>query len=776
MRQPGSHTHQSAVRSALTRRQLLAALGGSALAVTGGAFSLPATLGRQIDASPPAAVPVSGPGTVAPSVADRAAALNYDVGQIFRFVADEIAYEPYNGALRGATGTLWARAGNSVDKSLLLAALLDEAMATYQFATGPLDDAAVASLLKASATDAERERERWAASIDAMLAGPQAAGGGSATPQPVTLTPDQQRLLQDQIAGVQALNAEAGTLLKDRATAIAEALDRASITLPPLPAPEVPPAEHDQHTWLQMADGPAWVDLDPTLPGAKQGAALTKAATVGPLPDTVHHKVRFSVMVEEVVSGQPAKREATAFEMTSADLVNVPICLSVMPRASFKGIANTITQAMTGKSSLVPTYFTGLGGSYSDSSVVFGSEGNGAQGALSSAESGNGPAEGETLALWSVIDITSPDHDPIHVERALLDRIGPVARAGGTADLGKMAPVEFVEFPGGGETVRGLDSMWIFSVDAGGYPAVLAGIDAISAKIFGGLQLITQAYPTIRTSLALAHELSLGYRSVVVVPNVVGCTIALDGAAGAIKADLLVQNPNVRMLPHQSAPAPATHPLLTAGVANQIAEQLLFAQPSAGAALATPAAPTVAVDDASTIFAAVERAGIGWKAVTRSDQLGAFALSPPAQIRLKALLDDGMAIVLPEHPVGTGDAARWAWWVVDPRTGRTFDQFEDGSGSAGRRLRTAIPKAVEFEEDTVVDLIPYAYIDHYRRLALCVAAVCGVVAGVLGVIAGGVGAATSSSGLGTAGAVLGGVAAGVGGAGSGIGALYACAG
>lgn len=771
MRQPGFQTRTADIRTPLTRRRLLAALGGSALAVTGGAISLPAAHGQQIDASPPAAAPVSGPGATAPSMADKAAELNYDIAKIFRFVADEIAYAPYSGALRGATGTLWARGGNSVDKALLLGALLDEAMVTYQFAMGALDDRAAASLLAATVTDAETERKRWATSIDALLAA--SPGAGAATPQPAGLTPEQERQLKQQIDGVVALNADAGQLLKTRVATISEALSGAGITLPPLPSPKLPPAEHHQHTWIQMADGPAWIDLDPSLPGAKQGVSLVKPASVGPLPDAVHHKVRFSVMVEEVTGGQPQKREVTAFELTSAEFVNVPVCLLIVPPAAMKGIGNTIDQAMTGKSKLVPTYFTGRGGSYSDSTIVFGSGGEDAQSVLGGNSTAGGLAEGETLAIWSVIDITSPDRDPVHVERALLDRIGTEARASGKVDLARLAPVEYVTSESGESTIKEFQAMWIYAVDTANYPAVLAGIDPISAKIFGGMQLMTQAYPTIRASVSLAHEMALGYRSDVYAPNLVGVTIALAGAAGAVKSDLLVQDPGVSLV--RGAPASPVHPLLASGVGNQIAEQLLFARPAGNDATATPPA-AVAVDDASAIFAAVEQAGTGWKAVTRGNQLGPFALAGPALVRVKALLDAGMVVVLPERPVESAGVRRWAWWVVDPRTGRTYDQFEDGSSSAGRRLSPDGRLAVEFEEDTVIDIIPYAYIDHYRRTALCVAAVCGVVAGLLGAIAGGVGAASSSSGLGTAGAVLGGVAGGVGGAGSAVGALYACAG
>ena len=96
------------------------------------------------------------PGTVAVQgdpIESLALTLDYDVDRIFRFVADEIRYEPYAGILRGAVGTLRARAGNSVDKALLLAALLDASQVHYRFASGPLDAAASTALLAALPAD-----------------------------------------------------------------------------------------------------------------------------------------------------------------------------------------------------------------------------------------------------------------------------------------------------------------------------------------------------------------------------------------------------------------------------------------------------------------------------------------------------------------------------------------------------------------------------------------------------------------------------------------------
>ena len=65
------------------------------------------------------------PGADPSDVPAKAAELGYDAARAFTFVRNEVAYEPYRGMLRGPRGALAARAGNALDKSLLLKGLLE---------------------------------------------------------------------------------------------------------------------------------------------------------------------------------------------------------------------------------------------------------------------------------------------------------------------------------------------------------------------------------------------------------------------------------------------------------------------------------------------------------------------------------------------------------------------------------------------------------------------------------------------------------------------------
>ena len=64
--------------------------------------------------------------------------LGRDLDAIFNFVRDEIAFEPYEGALRGGSGALLAGAGNSFDQALLLKEMLDGIEIRSRIARGEL--------------------------------------------------------------------------------------------------------------------------------------------------------------------------------------------------------------------------------------------------------------------------------------------------------------------------------------------------------------------------------------------------------------------------------------------------------------------------------------------------------------------------------------------------------------------------------------------------------------------------------------------------------------
>src|ERR1041385_3599271 len=73
--------------------------------------------------------------------ASVAASLGPNPEKAFAWVRDHTAFVPYRGALRGPVGVLMDRSGNSLDRSLLLARLLQIGGRRARLARGNLDEA-----------------------------------------------------------------------------------------------------------------------------------------------------------------------------------------------------------------------------------------------------------------------------------------------------------------------------------------------------------------------------------------------------------------------------------------------------------------------------------------------------------------------------------------------------------------------------------------------------------------------------------------------------------
>ena len=88
------------------------------------------------------------------SLADE---LEADPFAAFAWVRDHIGFDPYAGELRGAAGTLTGRAGNSLDRALLLQRLLDLMVVQSRLVDGTLDEAGAQAVVERS-FDAPRRR------------------------------------------------------------------------------------------------------------------------------------------------------------------------------------------------------------------------------------------------------------------------------------------------------------------------------------------------------------------------------------------------------------------------------------------------------------------------------------------------------------------------------------------------------------------------------------------------------------------------------------------
>jgi hypothetical protein len=235
----------------------------------------------------------------------------------FELVRDSIAFDAYPGVLRGAEGTLAARAGNAWDRALLLRTLLDEMMLSTRLATGTLDD-----------ETALRVARRVLEPVSEPLEDGRAVAAGQVRLGPVTdrATRDYGLLreaLGDRVAGMRSL------VVDDLA----------------------PDLRH--HVWVQVRWGSEWLDLDPTLPDAVPGSALTEATeTMFEVPDDQVHRVTLRVMAGNLVSGRINEREVLRRTFDAPALTDAQVFLYFQPE--LEGIGGSIVEALSGAQQWIP--------------------------------------------------------------------------------------------------------------------------------------------------------------------------------------------------------------------------------------------------------------------------------------------------------------------------------------------------------------------------------------------------------------------------------------
>ena len=100
-------------------------------------FPRPRLLAQARAAQPKPKVSIASPAgpddPTDPYVTAEATLLGNNPANIYAFVRDQIKFEAYPGSLRGARGTLWAMAGNTLDKASLLVALLQASGYSTQY-------------------------------------------------------------------------------------------------------------------------------------------------------------------------------------------------------------------------------------------------------------------------------------------------------------------------------------------------------------------------------------------------------------------------------------------------------------------------------------------------------------------------------------------------------------------------------------------------------------------------------------------------------------------
>jgi uncharacterized repeat protein (TIGR01451 family) len=325
-----------------------------------------------------------------PEVLALAAELRGDPLAIHAFVRDQVAYQPYRGSLRGARGTIWAGAGNSLDRASLLVALLRASGVPARYGSVTLGTQDAAALI------------------------------ASGLPAPINaLSPGLDRdAVLEALTDRDVLREQTGAVIADT---IGD-LDPSFIAEALYPDPTQDAgllAVARNHTVVQMRMGDSWVTLE-----TRDAEPSTPVLTFAEVDDSQRHKVTITVRTQSFnpVFGVSGLDEADLVTATVAtvELAGRPVVVrnDVVGDALGGLVFNTVTWSITPE-------------------IVVGGQTR-ARGAAAVEVYSDFPAGTQVMTGYFIdARVTSPDEDDFTYRHTVVDRLGEAYRGEG--------------FPGGGD-------------------------------------------------------------------------------------------------------------------------------------------------------------------------------------------------------------------------------------------------------------------------------------------------------------------------------------
>lgn len=261
------------------------------------------------------------------------AAVGQDPARLFEWVRDNTAWVPYRGELRGPSGVLMDRLGNSVDRSLLLAELLRLAGLRVRLAHATLTQIQASNLIakvrQPSATWLE-PRKVDGNGNDPLITVVQRYGLNAPT-----LT---ETALKRRAAYQQSLQ-DASRRVAEQGPQVAAAVARLSRVADSSASAEGVAAAAD-HWWVQFNQHETWTDLDPMLPGGAVGQSVATAVeTIDPSSedDAFHldsafcQEVEVRVLVDQYKDSTLTSQPVLHYVLRPAELAGQIVEMSNVP-------------------------------------------------------------------------------------------------------------------------------------------------------------------------------------------------------------------------------------------------------------------------------------------------------------------------------------------------------------------------------------------------------------------------------------------------------------
>ena len=565
-------------------------------------------------------------------VAAAAKSIGNDVARTFSFVRDNLAFDPYAGSLRGATGALMVRAGNAVDRSLLLAALLEANGHKVRLVQGTLDADAVERLRV-------RSKEPPVAATPSAMDLPTAAKASGLSDAAL------RSLVETADALAQKTRADVDSRVKRRMDAIVQQLKGAGIQLSPAAAAQTDVLA--RHVWVQVLVGTAWQDLDTTFRDARPGQSFCKPEgapiQMSALPAEWYHTLRVRVLVSRPGGATP---EVTLdHELRIATIVLQPLAIAFVPQGGLDPYQATSFQPalMAGSAPVSGTAFDlGL--------PKLGARGGSFFGALSGDDGG-----GENVVVGVGLELTlkAPGAAPKQMTRQI---VGPAT----TQDVALR----------GTEIRDQLVSLYHIAAGVGPLPfSLLARLQMALTTQLAGSSAPDQ--PVVPLDLM----------------NFVGIVASGDGQAGNGRRYYAQPFLVAQRTRFGGAPGGSRTLIRSLDILHNRME-FIDGDPLASVRqgvfeteLERAAFPGGEVVNTSTVF---DRATSGVEVIRPREpgKLNNLAFNEDAKLRIVEDLEAGFVVIVPNANVTIAGQPALGWWRVHPLGGETLGRMHSGEGQS----------------------------------------------------------------------------------------------
>jgi hypothetical protein len=365
-----------------------------------------------------------------------------DPQRLFEWVRDETSWIPYRGVLRGPVGVLMDRQGNSLDRALLLATLLQKAGHTVRLAHGELP---VSRAIEIMPTLVSRQATFAAPAAD-VVAEPEARVYVS--PATYAISGNIERALQSRADALARTAAEVRARVADQTARLRAALPSNRGAAEWHARFDVAFGALRDHWWVQRRDGDLWLDADLLDPASTTGdASVAPTVTLAPasLPDNLYQQIVVRVIAEQWSDRRLEEHKVLERALRPADLTGQSVVLQFWP----------LDWVGSGPSHTGDDLRRAAATEHAWSATLFvGRDAVATEGLLDTGEDLNAPIKGGPLAdianqfasdvgtrlaatalsaVWLEYEIRVPEQPVWTTRRTIFDLIGPAARATSSA-------------------------------------------------------------------------------------------------------------------------------------------------------------------------------------------------------------------------------------------------------------------------------------------------------------------------------------------------------